>query len=107
MDRIKGADGHTRWILGPVEISLVAALPGVLLLLLGWLGTSFANNLSDQGKAIGQLGTQQAVTNAQLQTLTAQLADVPSLTRQMAELSIQVKRNSDDIRELRAVRGLR
>lgn len=107
MDRVKGNDGHTRWILGPVEMSIVGAIPVALVGVMIWLGTAFADNLSEQSDAIAELSTQQAVTNAQLTTLTQQLADVPGLTRQMAELKVQVERNSDDIKELRSVRGLR
>ncbi|WP_161596274.1 hypothetical protein [Rhodanobacter glycinis] len=51
--------------------------------------------------------TQQAVTNAQLQTLSQQLADVPGLTRAMAEAKVQIERNTSDIRELQQTRRLK
>jgi uncharacterized protein YwgA len=72
-----------------------------------WFGSNVLGRLDMQGDAIQKLATEQAVTNAQMTTLSAQLADVPSLTREMAEVKVQVKRNTDDIEELRKLRGLK
>ncbi|TPG50680.1 hypothetical protein EAH75_04370 [Rhodanobacter glycinis] len=60
-----------------------------------------------QGSTMQTVVTQQAVTNAQLQTLSQQLADVPGLTRAMAEAKVQIERNTSDIRELQQTRRLK
>lgn len=57
--------------------------------------------------SIGEIKTQQAVTNAQLQALTQQLSNIPQLTSDVATLKVQVDRNSSDIHELQQVRKLR
>ena len=101
MERIRDTAGQTRWVLGPIELAIASLIPALLLAIMAWLGSRFASNLDAQGSAIFQLSTQQAVTNAQLTTLTQQLADVPSLTREVAELKVQVKRNTDDLQNLR------
>lgn len=90
-----------------MERLVIVAVLSAFVALLGWMGKSFAWRLDSQKDALDKLVTQQAVTSAQLTTLSAQLADVPALTRQMAELRVRVDRHDEDIKELRQVRGLR
>jgi hypothetical protein len=104
MERVRDSSGQSRWILGPIEMAVASLVPVILLSIMAWLGSRFASNLDAQGQAIYELSTQQAVTNTQLATLTQQLADVPSLTREVAELKVQVQRNSSDLEALRGDR---
>lgn len=107
MEIRKGEHGHRQFVLGPVEVGIASAIPAVLLMLLVFLGTTFTGQLGEQGKAITELAKEQAVTNAQLLTLSQQLADVPALTRAQAELRVRVDRHDEDLRELRQMRGLK
>jgi hypothetical protein len=98
-------DNHWHFRLGPIERWLV--IGGVMLLVtaLGYIFTTTINQLATQGRQLQDIHTQQAVMNSQLLTLSQQLSDVPSITRQVAELQVQVQRNSSDIHELEAERS--
>lgn len=72
--------------LGLVEKWMVRIAAAGIVSLLG----IFANGYSKQGETLQTLVTQQAVTNGQLQTISAQLADVPALTRTQAEIKVQI-----------------
>ena len=100
-------DGRWHFSLGTVEKWVVTTGAAVLVAAGYWFVSSVTVRLDAQSKALGDLATQQAVTNSQLVTLNLQLADVPSLTRKMAELEVRVDRNAEDIRELRGTRNLR
>jgi len=93
--------------LGLVERWGLTAAFGLLVFLLAYVFNSFDSRLAKQAQAMQDMVTAQAVTSAQLQALTSQLSDVPGLTRQMAELKVQVQRNSEDIHELQQVKRLR
>lgn len=107
MDVERAGDGHWQFRLGPIERWVVGIAATTLLALMAWLANSFSQRLDRLEQLLATSTTQQAVTNAQMTTLSAQLADVPTLTRQMAEIQVQVKRNTQDIDELRKLRGLR
>lgn len=107
MDLKPQGDGRLHFSLGPVERWFVFAGASALVAVLGWFANSITSRLDSLAEAQGSLKTQQAVTNAQLLTLSTQLADVPELTREMAELKVQTERNSEDIKELRNTRNLR
>ncbi|MFV0411494.1 MAG: hypothetical protein ACK5LJ_17885 [Paracoccus sp. (in: a-proteobacteria)] len=105
-------DGKWHFALGPVERWIVglACLAG--LSMFGYIAHAFDQRLvsltdvtGQQGKALQEVLTAQAVTNARLETLTVQLAPVPALTRQAAEMKVQIDRNTSDIRDLRAGRA--
>jgi hypothetical protein len=98
---------HMQFKLGPIERWVIAGGFGLLVFLLGYVFRNFDTRLEVQASTMQTLVTQQAVTNAQLQTLSQQLSDVPGLTRGMAEIKVQVERNSQDIHELQQVKGLR
>lgn len=101
MDLEPKLDGRMHFTLGPVEKWIIAAAASSLVA----AGYAFANSLNTrldrQSSALQSVVTQQAVTNGQISTLSAQLADVPSLTRQLAELRVQVQRNTEDVRDYR------
>jgi enamine deaminase RidA (YjgF/YER057c/UK114 family) len=107
MDVSRDDSGQWHFRLGPVERVIIGASFALLVFLLGWVFRNFDSRLEAQGKTMQDVVTAQAVTNAQLQTLSGQLADVPGLTRQMAELKVQTERNSQDIHELQQVRRLK
>ncbi|WP_458788955.1 hypothetical protein [Dyella jiangningensis] len=86
---------------------MAGGLSALLVFLLGWVFRNFDSRLETQSKAMQELSTAQAVTNAQLATLSQQLSDVPGLTRQMAEIKVQTDRNTQDIHELQTVRRLK
>lgn len=98
---------HMQFRLGPVERWVIGIAALALVSLLGYVFHSFDNRLEAQANTMQTVVTQQAVTNAQLQTLSQQLADVPGLTRAMAEAKVQIERNTQDIRELQQTRKLR
>lgn len=107
MDAEQSRDGHWHFRLGPVERGVIVAVLTGFVALIGWVGKSFTDRLDSQKDSLDRLITQQAVTSSQLTALSQQLADVPALTRQMAELRVRVDRHDEDIRELRQVKGLR
>jgi uncharacterized membrane protein len=95
------SDGdHVQFKLGPVERWVIVAAVLLLVFLLTYVFHSFDARLETQAQTMQTVVTQQAVTNAQLQTLSQQLADVPGLTRNMATIQAQVERNTSDIRDL-------
>jgi hypothetical protein len=107
MDRVKGADGHTRWILGPVEMSIVAAIPTLLLVLLGYQVNAFANSLNALTMASVDQAKQLAVANVQMQNIGDQLADMPGLAQRVSRLEVRMDGQEEISKELRAVRGLK
>ncbi|WP_223621167.1 hypothetical protein [Lysobacter sp. ESA13C] len=100
-------DGQLRFRLGPVERALVGIAAAALVSVGYWAASTVTGRLDDQGKAIAELSKQQAVTNNSLTTISAQLANVPALTSDVAELKVRVDRHDEDLRELRGTRGLK
>lgn len=102
-------DNENSWHfrLRPAERWGISALTTAFFGLIGWVFLSWNTHMQDQGKALADVKTQQAVTNAQLATLTQQLSDMPALMRQIAELQVQTARNTQDIRDLQQVKGLK
>lgn len=100
-------EGRWHFSLGTVERWVVAAGASALLAVAYWFVSSVTGRLDRQSDSLANLATQQAVTNNQLVTLNLQLADVPSLTRKMAEIEVRVDRLEEDTRELRTTKGLR
>ena len=98
-------DGRWHFALGVVErwvVGVVAAI-AIGVVVLGF--NSVKDQLSKQNDLIDDLVQKQAVTNVQMVQLQAQLADIPRMLRDMAELRVRVDRNTDDIHELRGKRG--
>lgn len=100
-------NGHWHFTLGPVERKVISLALLVFVSLVSWVFYGFADRMKTQGSTMDHIVIQQAVTNQQLQMLSTQLADVPGLTRQIAELQVQATRNAQDIRDLQQVKGLR
>jgi type II secretory pathway component PulM len=91
-----GKDGRMHFSLGPVERWIAVVIGGAIVAVGYWLVSSMQTVL-----------TQQAVANQQLQTIGAQLTDVPQLRRDVVELRVQVKAHDEAIKELRQTRGLK
>ncbi|GEM_PF-923173 len=111
MDLQRQPDGRRHISLGPVEWAIVGGAASVLLVLVGIVYTGITSKIEDQARSQKELAAsmalvsqQVAVTNGQIQTLTAQLADVPRLTRDMAEVKVRVEQHDLDIRELKQLR---
>lgn len=107
MEGERKASGQWQVRLGTVEKWVVTAGAGLLTVALGFIFIRVTGQLDTQGKAIQDLATQQAVTNSQLTTLNLQLADVPSITRKLAEHDVRIDRLESDVKELRGTRGLK
>lgn len=102
-------EGESSWHfrLGRIEQIVIGGAFSLLVFLIGYVFHSFDTRLETQDKTMQSVVTAQAVTNAQLATLSQQLSDVPGLTRQMAEIKVQTDRNTQDIHELQSVRHLK
>lgn len=107
-------DGRAHFALGPVERWIVAGGAGLLSVLGGLVYTGVTSRIDLQARAqaemnsmLTEISKQQAVTNGQIQTLSAQLADVPRLSRDMAEVKVRVDQHEQSIRELRQTRAAR
>jgi hypothetical protein len=100
MDSKLAADGRQYVSLGPVERWAASVVAAGFVACCVWFGNNVTQRLEDQNKAIQSVVTNQAVMNGQVQTLTIQLADVPRLTREVAEIRVQVSRHEQDIREM-------
>lgn len=98
-------DGNWHFKLGPVERWVVGLGAFVLVSVCGLGVNSFKDQQAKQGDTMQTLVTQMAVANGQLATLSTQLADVPALTRQMAEIKVRVDRLEQDTKDMRATRG--
>lgn len=81
--------------IGPVERALLIAVGAGIVGLGGWSW----DKLNDMSDSIAVMSTQQAITNSRLDTLTIQLADIPAISRQVAEMRVQIDRNTRDIRD--------
>ncbi|MGQ4661327.1 hypothetical protein [Lysobacter sp. F6437] len=103
MDVERQGQGHWAFRLGPIE-KWIATIIGAAVVAFGYW---FVSEVRDQGDAIDNLATQQAVMNNQLVTLNLQLADVPSISRKMAEHDVRIDRLESDVKELRGTRGLK
>lgn len=88
-----------KWIAGAVA-ALITGLIGTLIGVLSSFGQNVTDRLDTQNDKMQTVVTQQAVQSGQIGTLTTQLADVPRLTREMAEMKVRVDRHEQDIREL-------
>lgn len=99
--------GHLSFKLGPIERWVIAVAALALMGLLSYVFHSFDDRLEKQGNTMSTVVTQQAITNVQLVTLNNQLQDMPQIASKIAEMKVQVDRNSSDIHELQQVKRLR
>ncbi len=102
---VENTDGTTirwgkaeKWIAAGVS-SLITVLIGILIGVLTNFGSSVNSRLDKQNDTLQSVKTEQAVQSGQIGTLTTQLADVPRLTRDMAEVKVRVERLEQDARD--------
>lgn len=104
-------DGVHRVRLGVVEFATV-----VLAITLGWwliwqlVSSSvqtFVNNQHDANAHIAALTTQVTVLNDQVSTLTGQLANVPALSAQLAQVKTEVDDHERRLERIENERGVR
>ena len=107
MDINRADDSSWHFRLGPIERVVIGGAFALLVFLISYTFHSFDTRLENQDKTMQTVVTSQAVTNSQLSILSQQLADVPGLTRQMAEIKVQTDRNAQDIHDLQSLRKLR
>lgn len=107
MDVVKDAGGHRRFILGPVEASLMAAVPVALVTVCVWVAQGAFSKLDELSKQSSQQAGQLQAMTVQLTAMNATLAGVPQLTTQYAKLEVRVDSLEENQRELRQLRGLR
>src|SRR5690606_28867746 len=105
MDASQAGDGRQRVTLGPIERWIALAVGGAVVTGLSMFGQTMVQRLDRQNETLQAVVTQQAVTNGKVDTLTTQLADVPRLTREMAEMKVRVERGEQDIRDDRGWRA--
>lgn len=91
-------EGRKRFLIGPVEMWIIALIPAAL----GWMlvenWRTASSTISEQGKAIVSLSTSVERLNTQLTILNGQLSDLPKRT---AVLEADVATMKGDIQELR------
>src|SRR5688500_12329645 len=114
MEVERESDGHWHFKLGPIERWIVVLVGAGVIGLSAYTVDGFKDQLTaqvaattEQGKTLQKVETQQAGTSGQLVTLSAQLAGVPGLTREVARLRVEMDATKQDVRELRQTRGLR
>ena len=98
---------ESAFVLSKIERVIVTGAACLLVFLLGWVFHNFDNRLAEQGATMQKMVVQQAVTNEQLMTQNQLLSNVPGLTQKAAEMRIQIDRNTQDIKDLQSVKGLR
>lgn len=96
VDLQRQSDGRLHFSLGPVE-KWGAAFAGLVITAMAWWMAS----------SVQTLLTQQAVTNQQLATIVNGQADMPMLRKDVTELKVRMDQHSQDIRELKALRGVK
>lgn len=107
MDLQPKGDGRMHFALGPVERAVVVILTGVLVTI-GWRAwdaslareARLAAQYAVLNDKLSDVAKQQAVQTGQMQTLTTQLADMPRIAREVAEIKVQVSRHEQDIRDI-------
>ncbi len=114
VDLTRQQDGRRQITLGVVEWWIVGSGASLLFVLVGMIYTGITGKLSEQGATqkdmqlvMQTMAQQQAVTSGQITTLTSQLADIPQMRTNVAEIKVRVDRHEQDIKEIRANRGLR
>lgn len=107
IDSVRSTDGRKRYMIGAIEMWICVVVASSLLAIIAWGAVWVITSINELGKTVSAMDARTQVIQAQGNTLTLQLADVPRLTTKVAELSVQVDRNSDDIKELRGMRGLK
>lgn len=96
-----------RLTLGPVEKLIVTVLIAAVVGVPAYLWRKQEAQQERQQEVLQAVDTRTQVMAQQMTALSAQMADVPAMRIQMAELKVQVAANTQAIAELRAMKGLK
>lgn len=107
MDTVSGADGRKRFILGPIEIGVVAALPTMLLGLLVWNWTSALSTINAQGQSIAELSKSVTLMQEQMRVMNLTFAGIPALNERVSRLEVRMDNADEKLAEQRLMRGLK
>lgn len=105
VDVQRDTPGHWHFSLGPVEKTVITASAALLVFLASSAYISIVNRQEAQSVALEQIKVQNAVANAVLIQVSAQLADLPALRLKVAENSVVIRQAQKDIDEIRGTRG--
>lgn len=101
-----GAQPH-RITLGPIEKIIAALAVSAMVGMPVYLWKKAEARADDQDITLRAVDTRTQVMSQQMATISSQLADIPTLRTQMAENKVQITRNTQDIAELRDMKGLK
>jgi len=109
-------EGEARWrfALAPTDKWIIGIILGVLFSVLGYIGHQFSNQMETLHaredllvETMQHVVIQQAVTNAQMATLSSLIADVPGLAKAITEIKIRGEDNTRRIGDLEQLRNLK
>lgn len=103
MEAQPSQDGRMRFTLGPIERWIVGGASLLIASILFWFG----NTVVQTKDAVGKLAEQQAIMTAQLTDIRTQLADVPAIKLELAKQAVRIDQHSEDIKELKQLKGVR
>ena len=107
---------ESRWhfALATTDKWIIGLILGVLFSVLGYIGHQFSSQMENlRGRndllveTMQRVVIQQAVTNAQMGTLSSQLADVPGMAKAIIEVKIRGEDNTRRIGDLEQLRNLK
>lgn len=96
-----------RVTLGPVEKVIAALAVAAMVGVPPYLWQRAEARADKQDETLRAVDTRTQVMANQMTALATQLADIPALRTALAENKVQIQRNSEDIAELRSMRGLK
>lgn len=93
--------------LGWAEKGIAAVLLAAVVGVPAYIWNKAEAKSEKQGELLAAMDTRTQVMATQMTAISTQMADVPALRVQVTELKVQQNRNTQDIAELRAMKGLR
>lgn len=96
-----------RITLGPIEKVIASVFVAAVIGVPSYLWQKSENRAELQDKQLQQIDTRTQVMAQQMATLTAQLADVPSIRDRSTTNTVRIQQLEDQVKELRSMRGLK
>lgn len=103
MQLTKGEGGQRQLVLGPIEMWLVGGVAAFV----GFVLLGAYNRVGDLAEGQIRTTSQLSQLSGQITTLSAQLASVPELKERVVKLETKADQTEEDLRELKAMRGLK